>query len=377
MNLIALKMLIGDRAKYIGLVFGIAFATLLIIQQASIFNGILRRTASLIFQISQVDIWVTDKVVVNSDIVEPMRDSDLDIVRSVSGVKWAVPLIKTNAIAKTLEGNMNQVNLIGVDDDSLIGISQKLILGNYSDIRNPDAFIVDAVGYKLLWPNQEFQLGKIIEMNDRKATLVAIVDAIPGFQSAPMIYTRYSKALEYINSGRKKMSFVLVKAQDGIDHDKLIERINKTNLLARKSKDFAKSTIGYYLRNTGIPINFGVTVTLGLIVGATIVGMLLNMFINDNIKQFGALKAMGVDNMSLIKMVLTQSLIVLSLGVCIGSGMAATFFYLTSDVAALKGFYMPFWIWMLAVSLVSFVTIFSSIFSLVRILKIDPAIVFK
>ena len=35
MRRIALKMLLGDRAKYLGLVFGVTFATLLMAQQVS------------------------------------------------------------------------------------------------------------------------------------------------------------------------------------------------------------------------------------------------------------------------------------------------------------------------------------------------------
>ena len=44
MNSIALKMLIGDRAKYIGIIMGITFASLLITQQLAIFFGLLSRT---------------------------------------------------------------------------------------------------------------------------------------------------------------------------------------------------------------------------------------------------------------------------------------------------------------------------------------------
>lgn len=378
MNFIAIRMLIGDRGKYLGLIFGIAFATLLIIQQASIFNGILRRTASFAFEIREADIWVMDKTVDNLDIIEPMRDSDLDLVRSVDGVKWAVALLKTNAIAKPYGGRMSQVTLLGIDDNSLIGIPHKIIMGNYQDIEKPDAFIVDSVGYGLLWPDEEMKLGRIIEMNDRRAVLVAIADVLPSFQFAPIIYTRYSKSLEYSNGGRKRMSFILAKSQDGLDVKKLADKItSQTELKARVSSDFAKSTVLYYIKNTGIPINFGVTVLLGIIVGASIVGLLFNMFINENIRQFGALKAMGVANFTLIKMVMVQALLVLAIGISIGSGMAAIFFHFTYELPALKGFFMPIFVLILSIYLISVVTITSSLLSLRRILKLDPAIVFK
>ena len=65
MNGVALKMLFGDRAKFIGLVFGMAFATLLITQQASMFIGIMQRTANLISETGEPNVWVMDPGVVS------------------------------------------------------------------------------------------------------------------------------------------------------------------------------------------------------------------------------------------------------------------------------------------------------------------------
>ncbi len=68
---IALKMLFGDRAKYIGLVFGVAFSTLLINQQCGIFVGLIGRSASIIDDTPEADIWVMDPGVKNLDTVFP------------------------------------------------------------------------------------------------------------------------------------------------------------------------------------------------------------------------------------------------------------------------------------------------------------------
>ena len=44
MRFVAIKMLIGDRAKYLGILIGLTFASLLITQQAAIFTGLMTRT---------------------------------------------------------------------------------------------------------------------------------------------------------------------------------------------------------------------------------------------------------------------------------------------------------------------------------------------
>ena len=60
MSWIALKMLMGDRAKFLGIVMGLTFSALLIMQQGSIFCGLMRRTAGQILDITGADLWVMD-----------------------------------------------------------------------------------------------------------------------------------------------------------------------------------------------------------------------------------------------------------------------------------------------------------------------------
>jgi putative ABC transport system permease protein len=64
MHYIALRMLTGDRAKYLGLIFTIAFASFLLANQVSIFAGIIKRTASQIIDVVDADIWVMDPATV-------------------------------------------------------------------------------------------------------------------------------------------------------------------------------------------------------------------------------------------------------------------------------------------------------------------------
>ena len=94
MNWIAWKMLTGDRSKYLGIIFGITFASLLIAQQSSIFCGLMLRTCGQIYDIEGADIWVMDPNVQYVDDIKPLSDNDLYRVRGVPGVAWAVRLYK-------------------------------------------------------------------------------------------------------------------------------------------------------------------------------------------------------------------------------------------------------------------------------------------
>ena len=97
---IALKMLVGDKAKFLGIVMGLTFAAALITQQGSIFCGLMLRTCAQITDITGADLWVMDPSVRFVDDIKPMLESNLQRVRGVDGVKWAVPLYKGNGRAK-------------------------------------------------------------------------------------------------------------------------------------------------------------------------------------------------------------------------------------------------------------------------------------
>ena len=115
MNWIALKMLTGNRGKYLGIILGIAFASLLIAQQASIFCGLMGQTCGQIRDIQGADIWVMDPNVQFIDDIKPLSDNELYRVRGVPGVSWAVRLYKGLARSRLEDGNFQQTIILGLD----------------------------------------------------------------------------------------------------------------------------------------------------------------------------------------------------------------------------------------------------------------------
>src|SRR5262249_7515259 len=94
MNWVALKMLMGDRSKYLGIIAGVAFAALLICQQASIFCGLLLRTTGQVRDVADAEIWVMDSNVEYIDELKPMKEDAVRVVQGVPGVAWAMPFYK-------------------------------------------------------------------------------------------------------------------------------------------------------------------------------------------------------------------------------------------------------------------------------------------
>jgi putative ABC transport system permease protein len=130
MNFVAIQMLIGDRAKYLGLIFAVAFSTFLMSHQSTIFSGIMDRTTSQIKDIKDANIWVMDQKTQYFDEVKALTDDDVYRVRGVPGVEWAVPLFKGQPRAKALDGNFRVVIMMGVDDATLVGAPRDMVLGS-------------------------------------------------------------------------------------------------------------------------------------------------------------------------------------------------------------------------------------------------------
>jgi len=374
---IAWKMLIGNRAKYLGIVFGVAFAALLIAQQSSIFCGLMALTVSQILDVEGAGVWVMDPKVKYVDDVKPMADTHLYRVRGVPGVDWAVRLYKGIARARLEGGSYEQVILLGLDDATFIGAPLNMIEGSVDDLRSPDAVIMDIVGYRKLWPGEPFKRGRIIEMNDRRAVIVGLARARKTFQSFAVVYTRYSQAVRFAPPERKVLSFVLAEPAPGVAAAELAGRISaQTGLQALSRDEFLAKTIRYYLLNTGIPINFGITVGLGFLVGTAIAGQTFYLFIVENLRQFGALKAMGTGNGTILLMVLAQALHVGLVGLGVGVGLAALFGWSTRSFSKLS-FYMPWQVLVITGVAVFLIVLLASLLSIRRVFIVDPAIVFR
>ena len=375
---IAIKMLLGDRAKYLGLVFGVTFATLLMAQQVSIFIGLMARTSSAINAVSEADIWVMDSRVRYIEEVEPLRDIELINVRSVPGVKWAVPFYKGLQIVRMPDGLTQQMQVIGVDNVSLVGSCPKMVLGDPLSLKKPQTAMIDKNGFSFTWPGEPLKIGKYIELNDHRLKINAICDAPATFLTFPVLYVSYNTAMEIIPPGRNRMSFVLVKTETGVGLQEVKKRINeKTGLQALTKNEFEWRSIRYYLERTGIPINFGITISLGVIIGAAITAQTFYIFVVENLKQFAALKAVGVTNGQLLRMVLIQAGIVGATGYGLGIGLTAMFFKIMADKPALKGFYLLWQVMGGTAVIITIIILFSILFSLLKVFKLDPAIVFR
>lgn len=384
MHYFALKMLIGDRAKYIGIVIGLTFASLLITQQSAIFAGIMGRTFSFLTDVGLPDIWVVDPQVQYIEDIKPLQDTEVLRVRGVKGVEWAVPMYKGGLKARLPNGTFQSCVVIGLDDETLIGGPPQMVQGRLADLRRSDGVIVDIVGAKgklaRVQPDGSrvpLKIGDTLELNDHRAIVVGLCKITQTFQANPVIYTTYSRATTFAPQERKLLSFVTAKARAGEDVNEVCRRIHEvTGLMAYTPAEFKRLTFIYFLKYTGMPINFLTAVALGFIVGITISGQTFYNFTLDNLRYFGTLKAMGTTNRTLLKMILFQALIVGGIGYGLGVGLASAWGSLLSGRTQIA-FQLPWQLLVVTAAAVMFICLSAAALSIRKVMKLEPAVVFR
>ena len=382
MNFVAMRMLIGDRLKYLSLVAGLAFAALLVTQQASIFCGYALRTGSWIHDETCCDLWVMNDQADFTEANKPILDTALDRVRGVRGVLWAVPMYRGYLKCRLPDGTQTTIRMIGVDDATLMGAPAEMVEGKTTDLRRDRAVFVnidqakDGLELKRANPQRPLQVGDSIAINDHDAVVAGTYRATPEFFWEPVIYTTFTRALTMAPDERRTTSFVLVKVRPGVEVSEVAARIALIpGLKALTNREFTDMTLNYVLKKTGILVNFGLTIGLGFLIGALVSGQTLYTFMLDNLKHFAALKAMGAGNFAIARMVGLQTAWAGGIGYGLGVGGACITGIIFSRIGL--AFEMPWQIPVMGAGAIAFCCFAAAAFSLIRVIRLDPAVVFK
>ena len=371
---IAFKLLVNDKGKFAALLVGITFAVFLIVMMTSMFAGILYHASATVINVG-AKIWVMDPAVNTPANVIPMPAYILDAVRSISGVKYAVPLYSGGALVKLRNGFYQGVTVLGLDDSSLFG-RPALIEGNINDIYAENAFIVvkDSEYPKLGNP----RVGTEFELNDHRGVIVGIANVTASaLFGLPTLYTTYTRAISYIPSTRFTAAFLLVEPKNNDDVPYIKKQVAQLGYLALTKDEFINKTSAFYKYRTGVGTNVLIMTIISFIVGLSISGQTFYTFILENLEKFGALKAIGAKARELVFMILFQATFTALTGYGLGIGLASlliTFAKLRLPSYAAKITYANLGFAFIMVVIIAGI---SSYIGVRKVLKIEPFDIFR
>jgi putative ABC transport system permease protein len=290
---VAYKLIVNDRAKFAALLVGVTFAVFLMIMMTSMFAGILGKASSTVTNVG-AQVWVMDPGVNNVSSSTPMPDYVLDAVRSIDGVRYAVPLYSGAALVKLRDGTYQAVTVIGLDDASLFG-RPNLIQGQIEDLYGENAFAVvrDSEYPKIGSP----KLGTEFELNDHRAVITGIAEvAVSGLFGIPTLYTTYNRAIQYIPSMRFTLSFVLVEPKSKEAIPAIKRAVKDMGYQALTAQEFKDKIANFYKYQTGLGTNVLLMTVISFVVGLSISGQTFYTFISMILFQatFTALTSYGL-----------------------------------------------------------------------------------
>jgi putative ABC transport system permease protein len=371
---LAYKLLVNDKAKFTALLLGITFAVFLMMFVTSMFSGVMNRASSTIINIG-APLWVMDPAVETVANSIGMPDYVLEAVRSMQGVKYAVPLYSGGALVRLPDGTYQSVTVIGLDDTSLFG-RPELIEGKIQDIYAENGFIVvrDAEFAKLENPH----IGTELELNDHRGVIVGIARvASSGLYGIPTLYTTYERAIQYIPNPRYTISYVLVEPKSTNEIPRIKQQAEALGYRARTKEEFMQRTEDFFIYKTGGGTNILIMTAISFIVGLSISGQTFYTFILENLERFGALKAIGAKSRDLVGMILFQATFTALTGYGLGVGLCVLLVWLAKLRLPSYAAMVTFSNLAVAFGMVVVIAAVSSYVAIRRVLKIEPFDIFR
>lgn len=376
---IALKMLIGNKVSFIGVLFGIFLATLLISQQSAIFLGLVSRSYRLVTDIPEPNVWVIDPATESDVKVRPMQEGNINLVRGVPGIEWAVPINVRDVPLVTPSGIFHICYLYGIDDETLIGAPANMIEGNVRDLRREGAVIIDvfsatgSLAYRA--PNGQrvpLKLGDSLEINSKRAVIVGICKITQGFYPQPIVFTSFSHFKYFTNLPKNNIEFIAAKTKEGANINEVLRKINSYPQMKGLSREQFQWRIARSFLQTGILINFGLSVGLGIIIGFSIAGQIFYIMTLQNLKYYALIKSIGGDEILITRMILFQVFLVGLIGFLLGTGATLIWGMAVKDTTL--AFLFPWQLLLFTGLLVMIICIFTAGLSLNKIFKVDPKV---
>lgn len=373
---LARKLLLADRVRFVVAIAGVSVSVMLVLVQVGLFFGFMD-TASAIIDASHADLWVSKRNNESFEFATPYDERAFYKVASVAGVERAERVVMNFAQFKLRDGGDLGVQIVGVETTPgqrpLLG-PWNVVAGQPDRLSEPGAIIVDRSEYAKL---QIDRVGVTSEISGARAHVVALTEGIRSFTTSPIVFTDIRTARSYLRPlGTEAVTYVLVKVAPDADVAAVQQRINALpHLAAHTTAQMSQRTRAYWSERTGVGAGFFTTAVLGIIVGFVVVGQILYSGTLQYLREYGTLKAMGAKNGMVVRVILSQAMISAGLGFVVGSALAVAMRSAMALANLQVALFPTLYLATLAVTIA--MCSFAAVMSIVKVLRLDPASVFK
>lgn len=369
---LASRNLFHDRLRFVATVIGIVFSIVLVTVQMGLFLGFGHMVTTVIDN-AHADLWIMPrgtKCFEDPSLLDARKQTR---ARETAGVADAVPLVIGFSDWRLPSGSLTPVFVVGTDLKAKALLPWNVVDGKVEALSGNDAVAVDRSYFERLGVSK---LGDTAELRNQNVKVVAITDGIRSFTTTPYVFLNIDRARGYTGTASDEASYLLVRLQPKAD----VEQVRR-NLLANISDvevltpaEFGDRSRSFWLFSTGAGAALFAGALLGVIVGTVIVAQTLYSSTKDHLHEFATLRAIGSSRRYIYRVIIWQAM----LNAVIGFALAMLISYVVVKATAATA--LPILITPgLIVALFSLTLVMcvgSAIAAIVKVTRIDPAMVF-
>jgi len=317
---LARKNLLHDRLRFAITVAGVAFAVTLVLVQVGLFMGLLGK-ATVTIEHASADIWVTSKETPNVDFAHTFPDTTVLRVRGVDGVARADNLLVQFMNIMLPSGAEEGCLVYALEDFEAWNLPWNVEGADVRDLRRGYSILMDRSAVRRFGP---FQVGEYREIMGRRFRIIGTTTGAESFTTSPLAFMDFRTAQGQSQALQGRTQYVLVRVAPGADARAVAEAIRRRlpyNDVYTKAEWAARSR-RYWVVSTGLGMNMGVTVFLGVLVGIVVVAQTLYTSAVEHLKEFGTVKAIGGSNWDIYRILGEQALIAAVVGFAIGVALS-------------------------------------------------------
>jgi putative ABC transport system permease protein len=370
---LARKLLLHDRLRFAVAIAGVSVSVMLVLVQVGLYFGFMD-TASSIIDASSADLWVGKAGNESFEFASPFDERTFYKVASVPGVERAERVLMNFGQFKLADGGDLGVQIVGVENGASLLAPWHVVAGDAHRLPEAGAIVVDRSEFPKLKIDR---VGVATEINGVRAEVVALTSGIRSFTTSPIVFTDLRSARAYMPGlGSDAVTYVLVKVKPGVPALWVKHQIDQLpHLAAYTTHEMSQRTRSYWSSRTGVGAGFFTTAILGVIVGFVVVGQILYSGTLQYIREYGTLKAMGAKNSMVVRVILAQAMISAAFGFVLGGALAIGMRLLMAKANLTVALFPGLFGATLVVTIA--MCSFAALLSIVKVLRLDPASVFK
>ncbi len=373
---IATKNLLHDKVRLATSFVGVAFSVMLVTSLGGLYLAS-AGNASCVIDNAGGDLWITASGTRAFDLAEPISRRRLYQAQATPGVAWAEPLLVHFSQWRLPDGRPEVAQIVGIAPKSRLNLPWDTVEGGREFLESRDGVMIDERERRRFGSaGRPLRVGDQAEIMNSKVRIAGFTRGVGSITTIPYVFTSQRQAERCTAVGDEQTKFIVVKAAAGVPvvelQRRLAARLPDMDVLT--TAQLSSQSRDYWLFGTGVGMGIVFAAVLGLAVGSVIVCQTIYTSTLDRLREYGTLKALGMDNSRVAMIVLRQALMVGSIGFGVGTALA----YAVGQKLPDWNMQVVFEPWLHgAVLVITLVTCAAaSVTSAAKVFRLSPAMVF-